>query len=127
ATNTLNTSQTTRPGWLCVRREKKFDHAIEPAYAFVTLILSWQTMTKMPMRMSAKVGELTVSLKASRYISVGSSAWAAGIPWRKARNAKNEPASNLKAPRKTHPGPVPTTASHHPKRLCLVRFGRKRK
>ena len=31
ATMTLNTSQTTRPGWLCVRREKKFDHAIEPA------------------------------------------------------------------------------------------------
>ena len=28
---TLNTSQTTRPGWLWVRREKKFDQAIEPA------------------------------------------------------------------------------------------------
>ena len=28
---TLNTTQTTRPGWLCVRREKKFDQAIEPA------------------------------------------------------------------------------------------------
>ena len=28
---TLNTSQTTRPGWLCVSREKKFDQAIEPA------------------------------------------------------------------------------------------------
>ena len=27
----LNTSQTTRPGWLCVRREKKFDQASEPA------------------------------------------------------------------------------------------------
>jgi hypothetical protein len=36
---TLNTSHTTRPGWLCVSRAKKFDHAIEPAYAFVTLIL----------------------------------------------------------------------------------------
>ena len=28
---TLKTSHTTRPGWLWVRREKKFDHAIEPA------------------------------------------------------------------------------------------------
>ncbi len=28
---TLNTSQTTRPGWLWVSREKKFDHAIDPA------------------------------------------------------------------------------------------------
>jgi hypothetical protein len=28
---TLNTSHTTRPGWLWVRREKKFDQAIEPA------------------------------------------------------------------------------------------------
>ncbi len=28
---TLNTSHTTRPGWLWVSREKKFDHAIEPA------------------------------------------------------------------------------------------------
>ena len=28
---TLKTSQTTRPGWLWVSREKKFDHAIEPA------------------------------------------------------------------------------------------------
>ena len=27
----LNTTQTTRPGWLCVMREKKFDHASEPA------------------------------------------------------------------------------------------------
>ena len=31
AIGTLNTSQTTRPGWLWVRREKKFDQAIEPA------------------------------------------------------------------------------------------------
>ena len=28
---TLKNSQTMRPGWLWVRREKKFDHAIEPA------------------------------------------------------------------------------------------------
>ena len=28
---TLKTSQTTRPGWLWVRREKKFDQAMEPA------------------------------------------------------------------------------------------------
>ena len=28
---TLNTSHTTRPGWLWVSREKKFDQAIEPA------------------------------------------------------------------------------------------------
>lgn len=28
---TLKISQTTRPGWLWVRREKKFDHASEPA------------------------------------------------------------------------------------------------
>ena len=31
ATRTLKTSQTTRPGWLWVRREKKFDQAMEPA------------------------------------------------------------------------------------------------
>ena len=31
AMTTLKTTQTTRPGWLRVRREKKFDHAIEPA------------------------------------------------------------------------------------------------
>ena len=36
---TLKTSQTTRPGWLWVRREKKLLHASEPAYALVTLIL----------------------------------------------------------------------------------------
>jgi len=28
---TLNTSHTTRPGWLRVTRAKKFDHASEPA------------------------------------------------------------------------------------------------
>ena len=28
---TLKTSQTTRPGCECVSREKKFDHASEPA------------------------------------------------------------------------------------------------
>ena len=31
AMSVLNTTHTTRPGWLCVRREKKFDHASEPA------------------------------------------------------------------------------------------------
>ena len=31
ASTTLNTSHTTRPGCACVRREKKFDQAIEPA------------------------------------------------------------------------------------------------
>ena len=31
AISVLNTTQTTRPGWLCVSREKKFDHASEPA------------------------------------------------------------------------------------------------
>ncbi len=31
AIETLNTSQTTRPGWLWVSREKKFDHASDPA------------------------------------------------------------------------------------------------
>ncbi len=31
ARTTLNTSHTTRPGWLWVRREKKLDHAIDPA------------------------------------------------------------------------------------------------
>jgi hypothetical protein len=31
ASRALNTTQTTRPGWLWVRREKKFDQAIEPA------------------------------------------------------------------------------------------------
>src|SRR5690606_26304655 len=45
AMNVLNTTQTTRPGWLCVRREKKLLHASEPAYALVTLILSCETTT----------------------------------------------------------------------------------
>src|SRR5690606_6509153 len=40
AMKVLNTTQTTRPGWLCVRREKKLLQASEPAYALVTLILS---------------------------------------------------------------------------------------
>ena len=31
AISVLNTTHTTRPGWLCVRREKKLDHASEPA------------------------------------------------------------------------------------------------
>jgi hypothetical protein len=31
AISALNTAHTTRPGWLCVRRAKKFDHASEPA------------------------------------------------------------------------------------------------
>jgi hypothetical protein len=31
AISTLKTSQTTRPGWLCVSRAKKFDQASEPA------------------------------------------------------------------------------------------------
>ncbi len=31
AITTLNTSQTTRPGWLRVMREKKLDQASEPA------------------------------------------------------------------------------------------------
>ena len=36
AIRVLNTTHTTRPGWLCVRREKKLDHASDPAYALVT-------------------------------------------------------------------------------------------
>ena len=31
AIRVLNTTHTTRPGWLCVRREKKLDQASEPA------------------------------------------------------------------------------------------------
>ena len=31
AISVLNTTQTTRPGWLCVRREKKLDQASDPA------------------------------------------------------------------------------------------------
>ena len=31
AISVLNTTHTTRPGWLCVRREKKLDHASDPA------------------------------------------------------------------------------------------------
>ena len=31
AIKVLNTTQTTRPGWLCVRREKKLLQASEPA------------------------------------------------------------------------------------------------
>ena len=31
AITVLNTIHTTRPGWLCVSRAKKFDHASEPA------------------------------------------------------------------------------------------------
>jgi hypothetical protein len=31
AISVLNTTHTTRPGWLCVSRAKKFDHASEPA------------------------------------------------------------------------------------------------
>ena len=31
AISVLKTTQTTRPGWLCVNREKKFDQASEPA------------------------------------------------------------------------------------------------
>ncbi|OIQ71923.1 hypothetical protein GALL_464590 [mine drainage metagenome] len=31
AIRVLNTTQTTRPGWLCVRREKKLDQASDPA------------------------------------------------------------------------------------------------
>ncbi len=31
AMKVLNTTHTTRPGWLCVRREKKLLHASEPA------------------------------------------------------------------------------------------------
>jgi len=42
---TLNINHTTRPGWLWVRREKKLDQAIDPAYAFVTLILICEIIT----------------------------------------------------------------------------------
>jgi hypothetical protein len=31
AISVLNSTQTTRPGWLCVRREKKLDQARDPA------------------------------------------------------------------------------------------------
>ena len=41
----LNTTHTTRPGWLCVMREKKLDQANDPAYALVTLILSCEITT----------------------------------------------------------------------------------
>jgi hypothetical protein len=45
AISTLKTSQTTRPGWLWVRRAKKLDQASEPAYALVRLILICDTST----------------------------------------------------------------------------------
>ncbi|MDT4855663.1 hypothetical protein FQZ97_900260 [compost metagenome] len=45
AMKVLKTTQTTRPGWLCVAREKKLDQASEPAYALVTLIFSCDTTT----------------------------------------------------------------------------------
>ncbi len=45
AISVLNTTHTTRPGWLCVMREKKLLQASEPAYALVTLILSCDSTT----------------------------------------------------------------------------------
>ena len=45
AMSVLNTTHTTRPGWLWVRREKKLLQANDPAYALVTLILSCDTTT----------------------------------------------------------------------------------
>ena len=55
AMRVLNTIQTTRPGWLCVSRAKKFDHASEPAYALVTLIFICDTMTSSAVAAMAQV------------------------------------------------------------------------
>ncbi len=33
--------------------QEKLDHAIEPAYALVTLILSWESTTKIPVNASS--------------------------------------------------------------------------
>ena len=54
AISVLNTTHTTRPGWLCVTRAKKLLQAREPAYAFVTLILSWLTTTSSTVALSAQ-------------------------------------------------------------------------
>ena len=54
AISVLNTIHTTRPGWLCVSRAKKFDQASEPAYAFVTLIFSCETNTNNAVAATAK-------------------------------------------------------------------------
>src|ERR1700722_17655239 len=82
---TLKTSHTTRPGWLWVSREKKFDHAIEPAYALVTLILTWEMMTKVQVKASATCGDENTFAKATRYIWVGSAALSIGTRCRIAR------------------------------------------
>ena len=51
----LKMTHTTRPGWLCVRRAKKFDQASDPAYAFVTLIFSCDTSTSKAVAAMAQV------------------------------------------------------------------------
>ena len=62
AINTLKNSQITRPGWLWVKREKKLDHAKEPAYALVTLILIWLSITNKVVAVRAHCGLSNSSL-----------------------------------------------------------------
>src|SRR5450756_1733327 len=64
----LNATHTTRPGWLCVSRAKKFDHASEPAYALVTLILSCDNTTNTAVAATASAGRLNTVSQAARYI-----------------------------------------------------------
>ena len=56
AISTLNTSHTTRPGWLCVSRAKKLDQASEPAYALVRLIFTCDTSTNSTVAPSTQRG-----------------------------------------------------------------------
>ena len=108
---TLNTTQTTRPGWLRVSREKKFDQAIDPAYALVTLILTCARTTSAPVKASATPGGNTEP-NAVAYIRPGSTACSGDTPCDSASQASSDPANSFSIPGPIQPGPAARTATH---------------
>ncbi len=112
---------------MCVSRAKKFDHAMDPAYAFVTLIFSCDTTTNNAVIASTVAGDDSTWPKATRYICVGSPACSGLTSWRIARNARKEPASSFSTPRMIQPGPADSSAAHQRARPVSRCGGRKRR
>ena len=69
---TFRKIHTTRPGCQCSSREKKLDQDSEPEYAFVVLILIWESTTKKVAR--AQRDGCGKVLRPARYCWIGWSA-----------------------------------------------------
>ena len=123
----MKINHTTRPGWLCVKREKKFDQAIDPAYAFVTFIFICEIITNVAVTKAAIQEDANTKLNAVWYMKLGSVAISTGIKNFKHTKSKNEPTNIFNPPTNIQPGPALKREIHQAFAFRFVLGGKKRR